>query len=146
MHGSVGSAEKELGDLKTRQGALEGLRDAVTERREGEVSVLRSVVSKSFQMVKKILLVTYHHGVNGRIDEDEHPNRRAHEADTGPHTQHGASMMVGLQGGATLALRDNDHRVHDLIEFTHVKDEAPKGQAFVPQPANVRRVGVTIVA
>lgn len=84
--------------------------------------------------------------MNGRIDKNKHPDRRAHEADTGPHTQHGASMMVGLQSGTTLALGDNDHRIHDLIEFAHVKDKAPKGQAFVPQPANVRRVGISIVA
>lgn len=84
--------------------------------------------------------------MNGRIDEDEHPNRRAHKADTGPHTQHGTSMMVGLQSGATLALGDDDHRVYNLIEFAHVKDEAPKGQAFVPQPTNIGRVGIPIVA
>jgi hypothetical protein len=75
--------------------------------------------------------------VNETVDEDEHPNGRAHVAHTSPHAKHRARMVVGLQGRATLALCDNDERVQDLVELAQIEDPTPESESLVPQSSNV---------
>ena len=80
------------------------------------------------------------------VDEDKHPDGRAHVAHTSPHAQHSASMVVGLQSRAALALCDNDEGVQNLVELAEVEDPTPEGQPFVPQSSNVGRVRVAVRA
>lgn len=80
--------------------------------------------------------------MDARIDEDEHPDRRAHESDAGPHTQHRSRMVVGLEGRRSLALGQNDQRVDDFVELADVEDPAPESQPFVPQSANICRIWI----
>ena len=56
-------------------------------------------------------MTTYHHGVDARVDEGKHPDGSRHVADTGPHAEHGTSVVVSLQSGAALALHDDDDGV-----------------------------------
>lgn len=70
---------------------------------------------------------TDHHSVNARVEEDEHPDWRRHEANARPHAQHCAGMVVGLQGCASLALCNNDERVEHLVELGEVEPPSPKG-------------------
>ena len=83
---------------------------------------------------------SYHHGVDAGIDQDKHPDGRRHEAHTGPHGQHGAGMVVLLEGGAALALGEDDGRVEDLVELGEVEPPAPEGEALVPDAAHVGAV------
>lgn len=80
------------------------------------------------------------------VDEDEHPDRRAHVAHASPHAQHSAGMVVCLQSRAALALCDNDESVQDLVELAEVEDPAPEGQSLVPQSSNISGVGVSVRA
>jgi hypothetical protein len=88
----------------------------------------------------------YHESVDEAVDEDKHPDRRAHIAHTSPHAQHSACVVVGLQSRAALALCDNDEGVQDLVELAEVEDPTPEGQSFVPQSSNVSRVWVAVRA
>lgn len=72
-----------------------------------------------------------------RIDQSEHPDRRRHEAHTGPHGQHSAGMVVFLESGASLALCEDDGRVQDLVELGEIEPPAPESQTLVPDSANV---------
>lgn len=83
--------------------------------------------------------------MNEAVDEHEHPNRRAHVADAGPHAKHGAGVMVCLQGRTPLAFGQDDGGVNDLVELAHVEEPSPESQTFVPQSAHICRVRVTIV-
>lgn len=89
---------------------------------------------------------THHKSVDEAVDEDEHPDRRAHVAHTSPHTQHSACVVVCLQSCATLALCDNDESVQDLVELAEVEEPAPEGKSFVPQSSNIGRVRVSVRA
>jgi hypothetical protein len=75
-----------------------------------------------------------------RVDQNEHPDGRGHEAHTSPHGQHSAGVVVLLQGGAALALGEDNGRVEDFVELGEVEPPAPEGEALVPDPANVGRV------
>lgn len=77
-----------------------------------------------------------------RIDEDKHPDRRAHETDARPHAQHRASMVVRLERRRALALCQNDEGIDDLVELADIEDPAPESQPFVPQSAHIRRIRV----
>lgn len=88
----------------------------------------------------------YHKSVDEAVDEDKHPDRRAHVAHTSPHAQHSACVVVCLQSRAALALCDNDEGVQDLVELAEVEDPTPEGQSFVPQSSNVSRVRVAVRA
>lgn len=90
--------------------------------------------------------ISYHQSVDEAVDEDEHPNGRAHVANTGPHAKHSAGMVIGLQGRAPLALGDNDESVQDLVELAKIEDPAPESQSLIPQPANIGRVWVSVRA
>jgi hypothetical protein len=46
-------------------------------------------------------------------------------------------MVVLLQGGAALALDEDNDRVEDFVELREVEPPAPEGQALVPDAANV---------
>lgn len=74
------------------------------------------------------------------VDQDEHPDGRGHEAHTSPHAEHGAGMVVLLEGGAALALGEDDGRVEDLVELGEVEPPAPEGKAFVPDAAHIGAV------
>lgn len=88
----------------------------------------------------------YHKSVDEAVDEDKHPDRRAHIAHTSPHAQHGACVVVRLQSRAALALCDNDEGVQDLVELAEVEDPTPEGQSLVPQSSNISRVRVAVRA
>lgn len=81
---------------------------------------------------------TYHHRMDSRVDKDEHPDRGGHVAHASPHAHHGAGMVVGLERGAHLALCQDDEGIKDLVEFAQIKDPAVKGQALVPDAAQIR--------
>lgn len=82
--------------------------------------------------------------MNEAVDEDKHPDGRAHVAHTSPHAKHCARMVVGLQSRATLALCDNDERVQDLVELAQIEDPAPESETLVPQSSNVGVIGSTV--
>ena len=86
---------------------------------------------------------THHKSVDEAVDEDEHPDRRAHVAHTSPHTQHSACVVVCLKSCATLALCDNDESVQDLIELAEVEEPTPEGKSLVPQSSNISRIRVS---
>lgn len=90
--------------------------------------------------------MSYHKSVDEAVDEDEHPDRWAHVAHTGPHAEHGASVVVCLQSRAALALRNNDEGVQDLVKLAEVEDPAPESQSLVPQSSNVGRIRVSVPA
>jgi hypothetical protein len=80
-----------------------------------------------------------------RVDQNEHPDGRGHEAHASPHGQHSTGVVVFLEGGAALSLCENDGRVEHLVELGEVEPPAPKGQALVPDPADVGLVWQTRV-
>lgn len=82
--------------------------------------------------------------MNEAVNEDEHPDRRAHVANASPHAQHGAGMVVGLQGRAPLAFGDNDESIQNLVELAEIENPTPESQSFIPQPTNIGRVGVSV--
>lgn len=53
-------------------------------------------------------------------------------------------MMVALERRASLSLGQYDCRVEGFIELGQIKGPAPEGEPFIPQPANVGRLGLTI--
>lgn len=75
--------------------------------------------------------------MDGRVDQRKDPDRGRHVADTGPHAHHRAGVVVGLQGGALLALGQDDGGVDDLVELGQVEDPAEVGQALVPETTHV---------
>jgi hypothetical protein len=81
--------------------------------------------------------------VNTRVDQNEHPDGRGHEAHTSPHGQHSAGMVVFLERSATLALHEDDNGVQDLVELGEVEPPAPESKTFVPDSAYVRLVWET---
>lgn len=87
---------------------------------------------------------SHHKSVDEAVDEDKHPDRRAHVAHTSPHAQHSACVVVGLQSRAALALCDNDERVQDLVELAQIEDPAPESETLVPQSSNVSVIGSTV--
>ena len=88
----------------------------------------------------------YHESVDEAVDEDKHPDRRAHVTHTSPHAQHSACVVVCLQSRAALTLCDNDKGVQDLVELAEVEDPTPEGQSLVPQSSNISRVRVAVRA
>jgi hypothetical protein len=88
----------------------------------------------------------YHHGVDTRVDLDKHPDGRGHVTHASPHGQHGTGVVVLLEGGATLALDQNDDGVENLVELGEVEPPAPEGKALVPHPADIGRVWEAIGA
>jgi hypothetical protein len=78
--------------------------------------------------------------VNTRVDEDEHPDGRCHEAHSSPHGQHSAGMVVLLESRAALTLCEDDGRVEDFVELGEVEPPAPERETLVPDPANIARV------
>lgn len=54
-------------------------------------------------------------------------------------------MVVGLESGAALALCENDEGVEDLVEFGEVEPPAPEGKSFVPETAQIGRLGHTAI-
>jgi hypothetical protein len=84
---------------------------------------------------------TYHHSVDTRVDKDKHPDGGRHEAHSSPHGQHSAGMVVLLEGGAALALGEDDGRVEDFVELGEVEPPAPEGKALVPDAADIGGVG-----
>lgn len=78
------------------------------------------------------------------IDPAKHPDWRAHVANASPHAEHGTHVMIDLQRAGSLALHQDDQGVEDFIELAEVEHPAPKGQAFVPQPADVGRVRTAV--
>ena len=88
----------------------------------------------------------YHKSVDEAVDEDKHPDRRAHVAHTSPHAQHSACVVVCLQSRAAFALCDNDEGVQDLVELAEVEDPTPECQSLVPQSSNISRVRVAVRA
>lgn len=84
--------------------------------------------------------------MNEAVDEDKHPNRRAHIAHTSPHAQHSACVVICLQSRAALALCDNNEGVQNLVELAEVEDPTPEGQSLVPQSSDVSRVRVAVRA
>lgn len=142
-HG-VGCADEELGDLQRGQGTLNGGRYADVEGGHGVVGVLTQKLA--FHVVSRLIEQdsmgkTHHHGMDTRVDKGEHPDGCRHVAHTGPHAHHGAGVVVRLQGRAELALGQDDKGVEDLVELAQVEDPAVKGQALVPQSADVHAAG-----
>lgn len=88
---------------------------------------------------------TYHKSVNARVDQDKHPDGRAHVAHACPHAHHCAGMVVGLKGGAALALHEDDHGVDNFVEFAEVEEPAPEGEAFIPESTKVCAVGCQVI-
>jgi len=84
--------------------------------------------------------------MNCAVDENKHPDWRAHVSDAGPHAQHGACMVVRLQGRTTLALREDDQGVEDLVELADIEHPAPEGQPLIPQATNIGRIGIAIIS
>lgn len=93
---------------------------------------------------KLVEACTDHHGMNTRVDEDKHPNRRRHVTHASPHTHHGTGVMVSLERGAQLALGQDDESVENFVELAEVEDPAVKGEAFVPDPAQIGAAGSSI--
>ena len=79
--------------------------------------------------------------MNGRVDQAEDPDRRCHVTDTGPHAHHRAGVVIGLQGGALLALGQNDHRINNLVKLGQVEEPAEVSKTLVPKATNISRVG-----
>ena len=88
--------------------------------------------------------MTYHHGVDARVDEGKHPDGSRHVADTGPHAEHSTGVVVGLQGGAALALHDDDDGIKHLVELGQVEDPAPESETLVPHATQVVRLRQTV--
>jgi hypothetical protein len=83
--------------------------------------------------------------MDSRVDEHEHPDRRAHVPDSGPHAKHGSRMMVSLESAAPLALGNDDQGINDLVELAEVEPPAPECQSFIPQAAHVCPVRQTTI-
>jgi hypothetical protein len=137
VNGSVRRTDEELGDLESGEGSLDNVRDTVAECGHGVVGVLKLVS----HVLRSKSRITYHHSVNTRVDQNEHPDGRGHEAHTSPHGQHSAGMVVLLERGATLAFYEDDNRVEDFVELGEVEPPAPESKTLVPDSANVGLVG-----
>lgn len=85
--------------------------------------------------------MAYHESVDKRVELDKNPDGGRHVAHARPHAQHGAGVVVGLQGRAGLALGQDDEGVEDLVELAEVKEPAVVGKALVPDAAGLRAVG-----
>jgi len=140
MAGCKCDTHKELGDLHRRERALDALRNTDTEGGDGVVGILQIRSADA----REDGVNTYHHGMDTRVDESKHPDRRRHVADTRPHAQHGACMVVRLERGAALALHDDDERVDHLVELGQIKHPAPPGKTLVPDTSQVVRLRVPI--
>lgn len=79
--------------------------------------------------------------MNPRVQETEHPNRRAHIPNARPHTHHRPRMMICLQRTTPLPLGQNNERIKDLVELAKIEPPAPERESFIPQPAHITRVG-----
>lgn len=75
--------------------------------------------------------------MDARVEKNGQPDWRRHVANTSPHGEHDAEMVVGLQERAALALCKNDDRVDNLVELGQVKEPAPESKALVPESAHV---------
>ncbi|KAG7051698.1 GNS1/SUR4 family protein, partial [Colletotrichum scovillei] len=63
-----------------------------------------------------------------------------------PHAHHGTGVVVGLEGGAELALGKDDEGVEDLVELAQVEDPAVEGESLVPDSASGLTAGASIKA
>ena len=83
---------------------------------------------------------TYHHGMDEGVNQDEDPDGRGHVSHTSPHAQHGTGVVVGLQGGAGLALGEDDEGIKDLVELAQVEDPAVVSQTLGPHATKLRAI------
>ena len=79
-----------------------------------------------------------------RVDKGKHPDRGRHVAHTSPHAHHGTGVVVGLEGGAKLALGKNNESVEDLVELAQVENPAVESKTLVPETARLEAAGLTI--
>jgi len=86
-------------------------------------------------------VVGVHDRVNERVENNKDPDGGGLVVDAGPHGDHGAGMVVGLEEGRATALDDDNNGVNDLVEFGEVKDVAPVTERAVPE----RLVSVTVL-
>ena len=82
--------------------------------------------------------------MDARVYQCEHPDRGRHVSNTRPHAQHGAGMMIGLEGTTPLSLGDNDGSVEDLVKLAEIEDPAPESESLVPDTANIRWIRLAI--
>ena len=82
--------------------------------------------------------------MNGAVNEDKHPDWWTHISDSGPHAQHCAGVMVGLQRLTSLALCQDYQGIEDFIELADIEDPAPESKPFVPKPADICRIRVAL--
>lgn len=87
----------------------------------------------------------YHQSVDARIDDDEHPDRRRHETNTGPSAEHGAGMMEGLEERGIFTLCEYDEGIDNLVELGQVEQPAIKGKPFIPQAAKISSVREVLI-
>lgn len=81
--------------------------------------------------------------MDSRVDQSKHPDGWGHEAHTSPHGQHGTGVVVLLEGGASLALCEDNGRVENLVELGEIEPPAPESKPLVPDPAEIGAVGKT---
>ena len=89
---------------------------------------------------------TYHHGVNGRVDQSKDPNRRRNVPNTSPHAHHSTGVVIGLQGGALLALGQDNGGVKHLVELGQVENPPQVGQSLIPQTTVFSRIRHTTLS
>jgi len=71
--------------------------------------------------------------VNRTVKDNKDPDGGGLVVDAGPHGDHGAGMVVGLEERRATAFEDDDDRVNNLIELGEVKEIAPISKRVIPE-------------
>lgn len=79
--------------------------------------------------------------MDSRVEEAEHPDGGGHEAHSSPHAEHGAGVVVSLEGGAALSLGQNDSRIDNLVELGEVEEVSVESESLVPQSSALKTGG-----
>lgn len=78
-------------------------------------------------------VVGVHDGVDERVEDDKDPDGGGLVVDAGPHGDHGAGVVIGLEKGRAAAFEDDDDGVDDFVELGEVEDVTPVTERAVPE-------------
>lgn len=78
-------------------------------------------------------VVGVHDGVDEGVEDDKDPDGGGLVVDAGPHGDHGAGVVIGLEERRAAALENDDDGVDDLVKLGEVEDVAPVAEGAVPE-------------
>ena len=84
-------------------------------------------------MALALTIVAVHDGMDEGVEDNKDPDGSGLVVDAGPHGDHGARVVVGLEKRGATALEEDDNGVDDLVELGQVEDVSPVAEGVVPE-------------